>query len=104
VLTGLAGFIVVLVGVFRLAKPESWWARRYYGEEKMLQSRARYAHAPAERVRASDELQQRVVSEAFGFECRICGEAFESQVDAEHHVRTSHAGSAQSPGDAVQAV
>ena len=30
------------IPVFRLAKPESWWARRYYDDEKMRRSRIRF--------------------------------------------------------------
>lgn len=30
------------IPAFRLAKPRSWWARRYYGEDKMRRSRARF--------------------------------------------------------------
>ena len=30
-------------GAGRLAKPESWWARRYYGPQKLAQARIRHA-------------------------------------------------------------
>jgi hypothetical protein len=30
-------------GVARLAKPNSWWARRYYGPDKLAQARVRHA-------------------------------------------------------------
>jgi len=33
---------VWLIAAFRLAKPNSAWARRYYSEEKLEKSRARY--------------------------------------------------------------
>jgi hypothetical protein len=37
-----------IIAAFRLAKPESWWARRFYGEAKLNESRARFAaKAPA---------------------------------------------------------
>lgn len=32
-----------IVAAFRLAKPESWWARRFYDDAKLDQSRARFA-------------------------------------------------------------
>jgi hypothetical protein len=32
-----------IVAAFRLAKPESWWARRFYDDVKLDQSRARFA-------------------------------------------------------------
>ena len=31
-----------VVAACRLAKPESWWARRFYDEAKLSESRARY--------------------------------------------------------------
>jgi hypothetical protein len=42
----IAGFVTVgfvwLIAACRLAKPGSYWARRYYGPEKLARSRARY--------------------------------------------------------------
>lgn len=43
---------VAVVGALRLAKPDSWWARRRYDEAKLARSHARYAseaavHKPA---------------------------------------------------------
>ena len=32
-----------LVGAIRLAKPESYWAKRYYDEQKLERSRRRFA-------------------------------------------------------------
>jgi hypothetical protein len=39
------GFITLWhwIPVFRLAKPDSWWATRYYDEEKLVRSRGRFA-------------------------------------------------------------
>jgi hypothetical protein len=31
-----------VVAAFRLAKPESWWARKFYDEAKLAQAKARY--------------------------------------------------------------
>jgi hypothetical protein len=39
---GLIVHIVWYVGAIRLAKPDSWWARRYYGPEKLERSRMRF--------------------------------------------------------------
>jgi hypothetical protein len=42
----VAGFffgLVWFVAAFRLAKPNSAWARRYYSEEKLRKARARYS-------------------------------------------------------------
>lgn len=43
--TGLIGValpFVALVGALRLAEPQSFWARRWYGDRKTTRSRARY--------------------------------------------------------------
>jgi hypothetical protein len=45
ILLFFAGFLVSLVwpiAAFRLAKPNSPWARRYYGSEKLARSKRRY--------------------------------------------------------------
>jgi hypothetical protein len=44
IVTGLVGFfipILALVGSIRLAKPESFWAKRWYGERKLERAAAR---------------------------------------------------------------
>jgi hypothetical protein len=40
-LVGL-GFILGIVGAIRLAKPHSYWARHWYGEEKMARTMRRF--------------------------------------------------------------
>jgi hypothetical protein len=45
-----AGLLIGLfwiIGAIRLAKPASWWAKRFYGEEKMRLARERFASASA---------------------------------------------------------
>jgi hypothetical protein len=32
---------------FRLADPDSWWARRFYGEAKRARARERYGKSPS---------------------------------------------------------
>jgi hypothetical protein len=34
------------VPVFRLAKPDSWWARRYYDQDKLLRAQQRFGDDP----------------------------------------------------------
>ena len=44
--TGLIGLvisIVSLVGAIRLAKPSSYWAKRFYDEKKLAKAEARFA-------------------------------------------------------------
>jgi hypothetical protein len=53
-IVGVVGFLlwpVALVGAIRLAEPNSFWARRFYDEDKLRRSRERYPD-PA---RESDE-------------------------------------------------
>lgn len=33
---------VWIIGSFRLARPSSWWARRFYGREKMQRAERRF--------------------------------------------------------------
>jgi hypothetical protein len=44
-----AGFLflgmVWVIAAFRLARPKSVWARRFYGPEKLARARARYPEA-----------------------------------------------------------
>ena len=35
--------LVWSVAALRLARPNSWWATRFYGERKLLRARRRYA-------------------------------------------------------------
>jgi hypothetical protein len=44
--------IVAIVGALRLAKPGSWWARRYYDEQKLTRARKRFK---GDDVDAADE-------------------------------------------------
>jgi hypothetical protein len=43
---GLVLGIFAFVGAIRLAKPESWWARRNYSGEKLERSMARFGGDP----------------------------------------------------------
>jgi hypothetical protein len=62
--TGLIGLVVPvisLVGAIRLAKPESYWAKRYYSEEKLTRSADRFGadyDARRERLRNRVSLQR----------------------------------------------
>jgi hypothetical protein len=39
----VVGGLVWMVTMWRSAKPTSWWARRFYGPEKLERARMRYA-------------------------------------------------------------
>ncbi|MFN8169368.1 MAG: hypothetical protein U0S36_11355 [Candidatus Nanopelagicales bacterium] len=53
-LIGLAVPIVSLVGAIRLAKPESFWARRFYKDAKLERARRRFADDEARRQKWRD--------------------------------------------------
>jgi hypothetical protein len=38
----IVGSLAGWLGAARLAKPESWWARRFYGAEKLAQATRRH--------------------------------------------------------------
>lgn len=41
----LFGGIVWWITAFRLGRPDSWWARRFYGTEKLARAQRRYGSA-----------------------------------------------------------
>jgi hypothetical protein len=43
---GILGIVVELVGAFRLAAPDSWWAQRFYSEAKRERARRHYRDRP----------------------------------------------------------
>ena len=45
-----------IIAAFRLAKPESWWARTFYGEAKLAAARTRFAIRDAPRSGASESV------------------------------------------------
>ncbi len=58
-LLGLIGIFipfVSLVGAVRLAKPGSWWARRWYKEKKLARSERRYVRIKARHKRVIDAI------------------------------------------------
>ena len=58
IVTGLVGFFVPilgLIGAIRLAKPESFWAKRWYGEEKLAKAAERNAAVDARRESLRDK-------------------------------------------------
>ena len=57
IVTGLIGMpvpLIALVGSFRIAKPQSFWARRYYKDDKLAKSIARHGVNIARRDRVRD--------------------------------------------------
>jgi len=56
---GLAGLplpTVSLIGAIRLAQPESFWAKRFYGDKKMARAQVRYDRYEDRRSRLRDRL------------------------------------------------
>jgi hypothetical protein len=59
VVMGLAGLpapIFSYIGAFRLAKPESFWARRFYSEKKLARAARRHERYEARRLGLRDRL------------------------------------------------
>jgi hypothetical protein len=52
---GLFISVVAMCGAIRIAKPQSWWARRYYGPEKMKIALSRFPSLYAEPTRKGIE-------------------------------------------------
>jgi hypothetical protein len=55
-LAGLPAPIFSYVGAFRLAKPESFWARRFYGEKKLARATRRHTRYEGRRLAVRDRL------------------------------------------------
>jgi hypothetical protein len=59
IIMGLAGLpapVFSYVGAFRLAKPESFWARRFYGEKKLARATRRHTRYEGRRLAVRDRL------------------------------------------------
>jgi lysyl-tRNA synthetase class 2 len=55
---GLVVPLVSLVGAIRLAKPQSWWARRFYDEDKHRRARERHKGEPGGPPRPTPAAEQ----------------------------------------------
>lgn len=55
-LTGLPVPLFAYIGPFRLAKPESFWARRFYGEKKPARATRRHERYERRRLALRDRL------------------------------------------------
>jgi hypothetical protein len=53
---GLPAPIFSFLGAFRLAKPESFWARRFHGEKKPVRAARRHTKYEARRLAVRDRL------------------------------------------------
>jgi hypothetical protein len=101
----LFGSVLAIPPAIRLARPDSWWARNAYDEEKRARAEERFS--VEERLGSfetplEDPRRRHPVGEALlRFECRICGEEFERREDAEHHVERLHQDATVSPSAAV---
>jgi hypothetical protein len=75
----------------RLARPESWWARRLYDEETMARSRERFAEERLGSFETKlEDGHKRSTGEPLQYECAVCGEVFGDQEAAEHHAAQHH--------------
>jgi hypothetical protein len=98
-------WVIALVAAIRLARPDSWWARRFYDEEKRAQAEERFREERFGSFEDGLESERRAPSgrHRLSFECSICGEGFESRKDGEHHVERLHPNATVAPSAAVVA-
>jgi hypothetical protein len=66
-----------LIPMIRLAKPDSWWARRYYNAEKMLIARARFGIPPRGYVAPDVSSIEDFTEEDVAFQDKITRRAWE---------------------------
>ncbi len=72
-----------LAGAIRLAKPDSFWARRWYGLEKMQRARERFAEAPGSTPWGATAGET-------DFECKTCGAHVKGYAAAAEHMESQH--------------
>lgn len=82
-------FWLAVAGAIRLARPKSWWARRYYDADKL--------DAAEDRFRPLEEKGRGTLGTGLDFECRQCGELFDDRDLALYHVRQYHGGIFSAP-------
>jgi hypothetical protein len=82
---GVIGWVCGIVGASRLAKPSSWWARRFYDESQLARSRNAFDQAPTPGEQGNTRR----------YECGLCGEQLEDRQFAEDHLARKHGVSAQ---------
>lgn len=96
--SSLGGALIYLFAAFSLAQPESWYAQRFYGDEKKAQAEARYSKDESVREAA----EQRITAARYSYGCRACGEAFESEAVATQHIAQFHGDAYTPPSEGVE--
>lgn len=79
-LFGLIGIICSIVGSVRVAKPGSWWAKRFYDEERKQE--ALYHHDAAKAARGAKSQS--------AYECPLCGVILDDEQAAASHMQSQH--------------
>ena len=77
------------VGALMTAKPDSWWAKNRYSDEKRAEATAKYGEPAADEPSAAPAAAA-LPGDGRDWECRICGEVSATRVAAESHVRGAH--------------
>jgi hypothetical protein len=100
-MTGIFWLLAIGAAV-RLARPDSWWARKLYDDEEQARAEERFRE---ERIGSFEtpleDPDRHRRGGPLGFECRVCGEQFESRDVAEHYVEHAHADATAAPSAAV---
>ena len=87
------GGLTYFVAAFRTAKPDSWWASRFYKTDKIARAEVKFSDSQEVRKKAQERItkaQESVTKSRYSHSCRACGEAFESHVAAKRHVERFH--------------
>jgi hypothetical protein len=58
-LGGVIIHVLWIVGAILLAKPDSWWASRFYDADKLRLAQQRFPNSPAERTLGSPDIDSR---------------------------------------------
>jgi hypothetical protein len=65
------------IPVIRLAKPDSWWARRFYDDEKMWRARARFSELPDDADAAPVEAVEEFSRDDIVYQDKVTRKAWE---------------------------
>ncbi len=107
---GLLGGVLGIIGAVRLAKPDSWWARRYYDDEQLRLAARRFpenaehlqwpcpecgetftgGRALARHRELAHGVSHEVASTGSSGECPVCGVLFETKEALAAHVARFH--------------
>lgn len=84
VLASLLAWVIALLAAVRLARPHSWWARRFYDGEKQLRAQVR-SEPDVQGIAGESERTPEMT-----FQCQACGRYFPDEAVAMEHADGYH--------------